>query len=235
MNNNDALINPYWSAGRDFESFALRNNDTPEEPVNAGEATPDDLEQLELFINNINDLAEYGQAIFNSLKEKFSCLENNKKLKAKVEHFKEQNNLLIEEILEYINESQVLPGESNITDDMILEHASHKNHFKSPVAERLWEDICRIPLPEDLLREHLDTLITALGETAWFLISKHQVLSIEFLTEFRHKVYWEEISKQGYINEEYINTFKDELYWHILDKNLKITDELRKEFAYKFG
>ena len=68
----------------------------------------------------------------------------------------------------------------------------------------------------------------------WIAVSKFNTLSIHELEEFRTRIIWEEVSKRDYLNYEYIRTFKDELYWHVLDKNPKLTDELRKEFSYKF-
>ena len=77
--------------------------------------------------------------------------------------------------------------------------------------------------------------ISDLDYIDWMSISKFNTLSIEELEGFRTKVFSEEISKRDYLNEEYIRHFKDELYWQVMDKHHLLSDELKKEFAYKFG
>ena len=205
-----------------------------------------DVEELETFMTDISDFANYGQIMFKSLKEKISWTTStlrlvndiNNKLRDKVEYLKEHNNLLIDEILEYVNENKSLPADSNITDDMIFEHSHKAKNKESNLSDkviRLIDEIYKMPLPETFIREYIDSAEAALVIVpAWYYISTYQKLSIEFLRELRHKVYWEFISQADYINEDYIRTFKDELYWHILDKHSKITDELRKEYSYKF-
>src|SRR6202020_1359518 len=87
-----------------------------------------DVEELETFMTDINDFANYGQLVCKSLKEKILCTTStlrlvndiNNTLKEKVEYLKEHNNLLIDEILEYVNENQSLPYDSNITDEDII-------------------------------------------------------------------------------------------------------------------
>src|SRR5271156_6731665 len=167
-----------------------------------------DVEKLETFMTDLSDSVSYGQLICKSLKEKMTCTTStlrlvtdiNNKLRDKVEYLKEHNNLLIHEILEYVNENKSLPSDSNITgDDIIMRTHKARSHTDDTLSDKvikLIENIYRMPLPEIFIREHIDSFEIALGiVSAWFLISKYQKLSIEFLTEFSHKVYWEFISE----------------------------------------
>jgi len=161
-----------------------------------------DIEELETFMTDLSDSVNYGQLICKSLKEKMTCATStlrlvtdiNNKLRDKVEYLKEHNNLLIDEILEYINENKSLPPNSNITsDDIIMRTHKAKSHTDDSLSDKvikLIENIYSMPLPETFIREHIDSFEDALGiVSAWFLISKYQKLSIEFLIEFRHKVF----------------------------------------------
>src|SRR5271156_957981 len=163
-----------------------------------------DVEELETFITDLSDSVNYGQLICKSLKEKMTCATStlrlvtdiNNKLRDKVEYLKEYNNLLIDEIMQYINENQSLPADSNITsDDIIMRTHKAKSHTDDSLSDkviRLIEQIYKMPLPKTFIKEHIDSVEAVLGIVpAWLLISKYQKLSIEFLTEFRHTVYWE--------------------------------------------
>src|SRR5271156_3839999 len=106
-----------------------------------------DVEKLETFMTDLSDSVSYGQLICKSLKEKMTCTTStlrlvtdiNNKLRDKVEYLKEHNNLLIDEILEYINENKFLPsrprksGEGdrhskNTADDIIMRTHKAKSH-----------------------------------------------------------------------------------------------------------
>src|SRR5271156_14146 len=142
-----------------------------------------DVEELETFITDISDSVNYGQLIFKSLKEKMTCTtftlrlvtDINNKLRDKVEYLKEHNNLLIDEILEYINENKSLPPDSNITDDDIIMRTHKAKSSLSDKVIKLIENLYSMPLPETFIREHIDSVEAALGIVpAWLLISKCQ-------------------------------------------------------------
>src|SRR6266853_6599845 len=192
------------------------------------DANVSDIEHFKIFIEDLTNLYEYGKDIYESMKDNLERINKYDKLKTKLECVREQ-------LMDYINELETVSDYSVIDSETILKYSAKQEHIKEVEINNevlneeriiLWDELSKIPLPEQFFRDHED-------DVNWLLISKHQVLSIQILKEFRHKVYWENISSREYITDEYIRVFKDELFWPILNKHNKISDEIKTEFPYK--
>src|SRR6266853_891481 len=187
-----------------------------------------DIEHFKFFIEDLTNLYDYGKDIYESMKDNLERINKYDKLKTKLECVREQ-------LMEYINELEAVSDNSVIDSEVILKYSAKQEHIKEVEINNevlneeriiLWDELSKIPLPEQFIRDHED-------DVNWLLISKHQVLSIQFLKDFMHKVYWENISSREYITDEYVRVFKDELYWPILNKNNKLRDDIKTEFPYK--
>src|SRR6266853_5189159 len=187
-----------------------------------------DIEHFKFFIDDLTNLYEYGKDIYESMKDNLARINKYDKLKTKLECVREQ-------LMDYINELEAVSDYSVIDADAILKYTTKQEHIKQVEINNevlneeriiLWDELSKISLPEQFIRDHED-------DVNWLLISKHQILSIQFLKDFMHKVYWESISSREYITDEYVRVFKDELYWPILNKHNKISDDIKTEISYK--
>jgi hypothetical protein len=67
----------------------------------------------------------------------------------------------------------------------------------------------------------------------WYYISKCQILSEEFIREFRTKVNWYCISIYQKLSEEFIREFKDIVNWYYISNYQKLSEEFIREFKDK--
>src|SRR6266853_2184038 len=187
-----------------------------------------DMEHFKFLIEDLTNLYDYGKDIYESMKHNLERINKYDKLKTKLECVREQ-------LMEYINELEAVSDNSVIDSEAIIKYTTKQEHIKEVEINNemlneeriiLWDELSKIPLPEQFIKDHED-------DVNWLLISKHQVLSIQFLKDFMHKVYWESISSREYITDEYIRVFKDELFWPILNKHNKISDDIKTEYSYK--
>ena len=56
-----------------------------------------------------------------------------------------------------------------------------------------------------------------------------QVLSEDFIREFKYKVDWDYISQCQKLSEEFIMEFKNEVNWYIIRVYQKLSEEFRKK------
>src|SRR6266853_1031129 len=187
-----------------------------------------DMEHFKYFFEDLTNLYDYGKEIYESMKVNLERINKYDKLKTKLECVREQ-------LMDYINELEAVSDYSVIDAEAILKYTTKQEHIKQVEINNkvlneeriiLWDELSKIPLPEQFIRDHED-------DVNWLLISKHQVLPIQFLKDFMYKVYWESISSREYITDEYVRVFKDELYWPILNKHNKISDDIKTEYSYK--
>src|SRR6266853_2051030 len=187
-----------------------------------------DIEHFKFFIDDLTNLYDYGKEIYESMKDNLERINKYDKLKTKLECVREQ-------LMDYINEVEAVSDYSIIDAEAILKYTTKQEHIKQIEINNevlneeriiLWDELSKIPLPEQFIRDHED-------DVNWLLISKYQILSIQFLKDFMHKVYWENISSREYITDEYVRVFKDELHWPILNKHNKISEDIKTEISYK--
>ena len=74
---------------------------------------------------------------------------------------------------------------------------------------------------------------TRFTELNWVEISYYQVLSEDFIREFKDKVYWKQISYKQVLSEDFIREFQDKVYWVNISYKQELSLEFIKEFEDK--
>ena len=96
--------------------------------------------------------------------------------------------------------------------------------------KNLWKDISRYQvLSEDFISEFQD-------KVNWYYISWNQKLSLKFIKEFQEKVDWDEISNNNYLTNDvilefYNNLDKDVLLERINKKEIKVSQIVRNRLT----
>ena len=63
---------------------------------------------------------------------------------------------------------------------------------------------------------------------------KKNVLSEDFIREFKDKVFWTGISWNQRLSEDFIREFKDKVNWYRISCNQQLSDSFRNEFEHKW-
>ncbi len=116
-----------------------------------------------------------------------------------------------------------------------------------PSEESKWEEMSKIPLPEDFIRKNADKLNWDLisryqklsevfirefkSELDWYYISRNQKLSESFIREFQHRVSWSGVSEHQTLSEDFIIEFQNKVQWDKILKHQKVSDNFRKVFT----
>ncbi len=92
----------------------------------------------------------------------------------------------------------------------------------------IWDELSRLPLPEELIREAAD-------KVDWTLVSTYSKLSENFIEEFQDKVCWEKISSGQKLSERFIRKFKDYIDWDEISLFQKLSENFIREFKDEVG
>ena len=90
-------------------------------------------------------------------------------------------------------------------------------------------------LSEEIIRIFIDKYKAhkKLSIIDWNKISQYQILSENFIREFKDKVNWERISQYQTLSEDFIREFKDKVDWDSISKCQKLSEEFIEEFKHK--
>jgi hypothetical protein len=78
-------------------------------------------------------------------------------------------------------------------------------------------------LSEDFIREFKDRV-------SWYWISRCQKLSENFIREFKNEVTWSILSESQTLSEAIIREFKDKVDWYCVSEHQKLSEEFIREF-----
>ena len=85
------------------------------------------------------------------------------------------------------------------------------------------------------LKEVYQDLLPKEIEGCWYLISRDQILSEDFIREFQNEVNWIIISKQQKLSEEFIREFKDIVDWYLISEHQNLSEDFIREFQNKIN
>ena len=80
-------------------------------------------------------------------------------------------------------------------------------------------------LSEDFIREFKD-------KVDWSAICRYQKLSEEFIEEFQDKLYWKHISCYQELSVEFIKKFRHKIDWELLSCSKYIDEDTLRKFQY---
>ena len=80
-------------------------------------------------------------------------------------------------------------------------------------------------LSEDFIREFKD-------KVDWSAICRYQKLSEEFIEEFQDKLYWKHISGYQELSVEFIKKFRHKIDWELLSCSKYIDEDTLRKFQY---
>jgi hypothetical protein len=78
---------------------------------------------------------------------------------------------------------------------------------------------------EEMLKEYGN-----LDKVDWEYISECQILSEDFIREFKDKVDWKSISVCQILSEDFIIEFKDKVHWGCISEHQNLSENFIREF-----
>jgi hypothetical protein len=81
--------------------------------------------------------------------------------------------------------------------------------------------------------EEIRKTISQLFKDDWNYISCYQILSEDFIKEFKNKINWNYISCYQKLSENFIREFQDKVHWGLISEYQILSEDFIKEFKNK--